>query len=412
MPFPVWHCQDCQHIILADEKNLPVDPQEQKPSREMCPKCSSKNITPDTDIMDTWNTSSLSPLVNVKWPQKSPDGLTLPMSLRPQAHDIIRTWAFYTIVKSFYHFNTIPWQNIMISGHVLAGKEKISKSKGNQQLEPELLLKTYPADVIRFWTAKGTLGTDTAFSENQLKIGQKLVTKLWNAFRFCSEHIQNYNPSSKQQILDALNKWLLHELNKTIKHYTEQLDEYEYSRGLEIVEHFFWHNFCDNYLELIKDRFFNPGNYSKEIITDTQHTLYEVCFAILQLYAPFLPHITETLYQLFFKNHEQTKSLHISIFDVNRYAYDFENDAMVVEKILELVSAVRKLKSEQNLSLKTELELLTVYADDQALLDQLKAQASLLVGITKAKTIEFGQGSNKELVLSGELEHLKAEVQL
>jgi valyl-tRNA synthetase len=391
IPFPVWHCADCHEIILADEKDLPIDPQETEYPGKKCPKCSSTNIKPDTDVMDTWNTSSLSPQINVNWPNFD-QGIKMPMSMRPQAHDIIRTWAFYTIAKAYYHNNDIPWKEIVISGHVLAGREKISKSKEGKggAPTPEQLLTIYPADVIRYWTANGKLGTDTAFSENQLKIGQRLITKLWNAFRFCKDHIESYTPEKIDSTkLDHLNKWLLHKFNETIKLYTKYFDKYDYTLALETAERFFWHDFCDNYIELIKDQIFNPDQYSNDTLKNTRYTLYNIGFGILQIFAPALPHITETLYQTLYKDKEKENSLHITVLDKQRFEHDFKDSAEFVDKIVTIVNTCRKLKTEKQLSLKTELELLNIYSDDQKMLDKIKEEESLLRGIAKAKHIEY-----------------------
>jgi valyl-tRNA synthetase len=394
IPFPVWHCVDCQQVIVADEKDLPIDPQEKAYLGKNCPSCKSHQLVPDTDVMDTWNTSALTPQINAGWPEKTK--ISLPMSLRPQAHDIIRTWAFDTIVKAAYHHNNIPWNTIMISGHVLAGKEKISKSKGNEKLSPDVLLQQFPADAIRFWASSGKLGMDTAFSENQLKIGQKLITKLWNAFRFLHDHINDYQPHDKPTHCGALNEWLLHTLSQAVEHYNQQFNDYEYSHALEVIEKFFWQNFCDNYLELVKDQFFRPERYDQDSLDKTRFTLYEVGFGILQMYAPFVPHITETLYQSMFKRHEQKVSLHATLFNGNRFSYQFIESVATSEKILEIVAQVRKLKSENHVSLKTELSHLTLATSDQKLLAKLKKQEALITGITKATTITYHIGSEHE----------------
>lgn len=403
IPFPLWHCLDCKQVLVADLKDLPIDPQEQAFPGGVCTKCGSQSITPETDVMDTWNTSSLTPQVNALWPDgKAP--FALPMSMRPQAHDIIRTWAFYTIIKSYYHHNDIPWNDIMISGHVLAGKgEKISKSKENEKMTPEGLLKDYPADVIRFWAASGKLGTDTAFSDNQLKIGHKLVTKLWNAFRFCKDFLADYRTPATKPQLNELNEWLFDGLNKTMDQYKRVFEEYEYSQALDAVERFFWHDFCDNYLELIKDQLFNPANYDQEVIQGTQRTLYEVGFGILQLYAPFVPHITESIYQLMFKEQEQVVSLQVTKLDYARFAGSYGASAQVIAQVLSIVAQVRRLKSEQQVSLKTSLQSLIICSKDQELLNSLHKQATLLKGITKAEEISFvGQEGVTGIMQDGE----------
>lgn len=385
IPFPVWHCSDCSNVMLADKKDLPVDPQEQAHPAGVCSECSSTNLVPETDVMDTWNTSSLTPQINENWPEGNSD-FSSPMSLRPQAHDIIRTWAFYTIVKAKYHNNDIPWKDIVISGHVLAGKEKISKSKGNEKMKPEVLLATYPADVIRFWSASGKLGTDTAFSENQLKIGQKLVTKMWNAFRFFSEHIKGISSDSELNPQDGLNQWMLDHLYKAQAHYVQQLDEYEYSHGLEAVDKFFWSIFCDNYLELVKDRFFNPDAYSQEVIQETKKVLYQAGLSLLKLYAPFLPHITEILYQRLFKESEKKASLHLTLFDSIPH-YDYSSGVRRIEHARKVIDQVRKLKSENHVSLKTEMKQLIVCSEDAVLLESIKQEERLIMGVTRAQQI-------------------------
>ncbi|MFH1644032.1 MAG: valine--tRNA ligase, partial [bacterium] len=362
IPFPVWYCSDCGEILLADEKDLPVDPQEQQYPGKKCTKCSSKNITPDTDVMDTWNTSSLTPQINVNWPIND-QGIKIPMSLRPQAHDIIRTWAFYTIVKAYFHEKQIPWNDIVISGHVLSGKEKISKSHGGAKLTPEHLLSSYPADVIRYWSANGKIGTDTAFSENQLKIGQRLLTKIWNAFRFSSEHIKNYNKNENVE-LDDLSKWILHKFAVTFKTYRKYFDNYEHTQALETIEKFFWHNFCDNYLELIKDQIFNPDKYDNAQIESTKFTLYEIGFGILQLFTPFLPHITEAIYQMLFKKNEKAISINNTILNSDRFNFEFSKENELIDKIIEIVGEVRKLKSETKLSLKSEIQQLNINSEN------------------------------------------------
>ncbi|MFA6263821.1 MAG: valine--tRNA ligase [Candidatus Babeliales bacterium] len=403
IPFPIWHCRDCERVVCADTQYLPIDPQEQSFPGGKCPHCSSSNLVPDTDVMDTWNTSSLTPLINLHWPEKSPDKLTLPMSMRPQAHDIIRTWAFYTIVKAHFHCNTAPWKTIMISGHVLAGKEKISKSQENSKMAPEELLQQFSADAIRYWSASGRLGTDTAFSENQLKIGQRLVTKLWNAFRFIEEHLREYTPQA-QAPSDCLNQWLMHALGVTYARYQELFDAYEYQAALEVVEKFFWSDFCDNYLELVKDRLFNPANHTPEEIEATKHTLYNAGFGILQLFAPFVPHVTEQLYQLLFKTHEKTISLHATLLDDKRFVAHFDASYKSMTTVLAVVASVRKLKSVQQVSLKKEIDTLVIHTNDQSALAALRQQWAVILGVTKAKHLEFSpeELANDQLAAEGE----------
>lgn len=400
IPFPVWHCTDCGHVIIANDDQLPVDPQETT-YKGACPQCKKSSIVPDTDVMDTWNTSSITPYICYQFYKKnSPSPFAsksapdfIPMGMRPQAHDIIRTWAFYTIVKTWMHHKTTPWNEIVISGHVLSdAKEKISKSKENNKMAPEALLETYPADVIRYWTASGSLGHDVPFSENQLKIGQRLLTKLWNAFRFVHEHIQAVDPNNKPDNLGACNEWLLHEATVCFAQYQQALEQHEFGTALNVVEKFFWNHFCDNYLELIKNQLFNPQEYTPETVAATRWTLQQVGIRLLQMYAPYLPHITENLYQELYRNQYKATSLHQTRFADIQVPYVYQESAQALELVNNVVAQVRRLKTEKQLSLKTALNLLTVYATNNDALQILEAQEQLIKGVCQAAQISYAQG--------------------
>lgn len=415
IPFPVWHCQDCKHIIMPDIKYLPLDPQE-TPYQTSCPACNSINIMPDTDVMDTWNTSSITPYICFALWQNDTNVFEsekfaqfMPMSMRPQAHDIIRTWAFDTIVKTWMHHDTMPWNNIVISGHVLSdGKEKLSKSKDNAPLAPENLLKNYPADVIRYWTASGSLGQDVAFSENQLKIGLRLTTKLWNAFRFIGEHITQAEQTAPAN-LGALNEWLLHNASACFKNYERYFEENEFGLALQHVERFFWHDLCDNYLELVKNQLFNPQEYPAEQVAATRWTLQNVGLRILQLYAPYMPYITEEIYEHLYKNITGARSIHQTRFASTQNQFIFEHSARVMERVIALTATVRKLKTEKQLSLKTPLTHLTVYVENEAQQNEVRSEEKIVRGVTQALEVRYimGQGAS---ALHGEGETWHAEV--
>lgn len=392
VPFPVWYDKETGDVVLPQESDLPVDPQEQK-----YPGDDARVLVPDTDVMDTWNTSSLTPYLNQAMFEGS-DNLFgegsqrshfLPMGMRPQAHDIIRTWAFYTIIKTWMHHGMVPWKNIVISGHVLSSsKEKISKSRGNNPLEPENLFKNYSADVIRYWTASGSLGHDVAFSENKLKIGSKLAVKLWNACRFVSEHIQNFDPKESVVSRDQINEWIVHRATETRVLYDKYFEKFEFSLALGAFEQFFWHDFCDNYLELIKDRLFNPDTYSEQEVQATRATLYNVMLRILQFLAPYMPHITEVIYQDLFKKEMGESSLHRTQFDAVHEKYNYPESAQSVAYLLDVVAQVRKLKSDNSLSLKTEIAQLTVVAS-QEIINVLKPLEHSIKGVCKVVDLQY-----------------------
>jgi len=412
IPFPAWHCMTCQHIILPSETTqLPIDPQETDCPVSVCPQCSGTTFRADSDVMDTWNTSSLTPYICDALFNSNSDNLfgskipaLLPMSMRPQAHDIIRTWAFYTIIKGYMHHSTIPWKEIVISGHVLSSeKDKISKSKGNTPTDPENLLKVHPADAIRFWTASGTLGQDISFSETQLSQGNKLLNKLWNAFRFLEEHVAQA-PAAQPETLGTLNEWLLHKATKQYTIYQANLDKHEFGNALNAVEQFFWQDFCDNYLELVKDQFFNPEKYPAEIIAATRWTLYQTGLRILQMFAPYLPHITEELYGLLYQKREGTLSIHITNYTTVQIPMLSPKNAELGDLLIAIVGAVRRMKTEKQLSLKAPLTSLTIHSVHGETLKALLQHEQLLKGVIHADTISYATGDVEKSTLTMEHE--------
>ncbi|MBN2266926.1 MAG: valine--tRNA ligase [Candidatus Babeliaceae bacterium] len=396
VPFPIWHDKRTGDIYLPDPKDLPVDPRETHFPGTVPPGV---ELVPDTDVMDTWNTSSLTPYICKALFEGSHTHLFgddrrkssfLPMSMRPQAHDIIRTWAFYTIVKTWMHEGIIPWKDIVISGHVLSGeKEKISKSRGNDPLDPERLLTENPADTIRYWTASGSLGHDIAFSENMLKIGNRLITKLWNACRFAHEHLANVTSKTINKASYPLNCWLINQIKDTFIAYERYFSKYECGLALHAVEHCFWQDFCDNYLELIKPILSKPESFDAQIVSETRATLYWATCRFLQLFSPILPFITETLYQELFRQSMSTISIHQLTFNELRTPESTMEEMEPFLGFLKLVAQSRKLKSDQNISLKTELASCMLVVPDEKLRTFVEKLEPLIKGITNARFIGF-----------------------
>lgn len=397
IPFPVWHCTNCEKILLAPLEALPIDPQVTEYPGKSCPDCNSTNIKPDTDVMDTWNTSSITPyivsyLLNSTANPFANNNHFIPMSMRPQAHDIIRTWAFYTIVKSWMHNNKIPWKKIVISGHVLSSaKEKLSKSKSNNPLAPENLLQMYSADAIRYWTASGRLGTDITFSDSQIKIGERLVTKLWNAFKFIELHILNplTTHPGKNKDLGIVNEWIMDHLSKCFEKYKNYFTQQEFSLALNAIEQFFWHDFCDNYIELVKHQLFNPDLYDNSLIDATRTTLSTVGLAILQLYAPFLPYITEKLYKELYKTDKTPLSIHTTLYSQIQQQSNFSKSSQEMSQLIDLIGMVRKIKTQAQLSLKTQLTELIIVNANTDLRSIITQNLVLLKTITQAINIQI-----------------------
>lgn len=355
VPFPVWYCKECGEPIFALKEQLPVNPLTDTPPVEKCSKCGCKEFIPESDVMDTWATSSVTPLINMKYGEKDNyESILKPMSLRSNASEIIRTWDFYTIVKSYYHFGIRPWDNVMISGFVMANKgEKISKSKGNSKVEPLDLIKQYSADVVRYWAASGRLGTDITYNEETLLRGKKLVNKIWNVSKFIQMHIQDYQDKEFNDF-EYVDKWILGSFIKMEKEYIKYLDNYEIGLALNILEKFFW-NFCDNYIEIVKHRLYRPEEFGKKARYSGQKTVYILLYKLLQDFSVFFPFITEEIYQDIYHD---MKSIHIT--EIKSLNYSFDNEMLNGDLMCEIISAVRGEKSSNNLSLKTIVKELDI----------------------------------------------------
>lgn len=359
VPFPVWYCEKCGKIVLANEKDLPVNPLNTLPNKSC--ECGSNSFIPEKDVMDTWATSSLTPLINLNWVDSENNNFIkkmMPMSLRPNAHDIIRTWDFYTIVKNLYHIDELPWEDIMISGHVMAQKgEKISKRKNNSNMEPENLLKNFSADAIRYWTANGRLGNDILFSEEELRSANKFINKLWNVSKFAVMHLEDYEPDKNLELW-PLDKYILSKMAKMLKEFELNLDKYESGLGLKAFEKFFW-EYCDNYIEIVKHRLYNPDIFGKEARESGQEALYHTILQILKIASIYIPHITEEIYQGFFVKIEKEKSIHLT--KILDYLSKFKIDESLIKKadiIIDIISDTRKFKSENNISLRAQINMI------------------------------------------------------
>jgi valyl-tRNA synthetase len=354
IPFPVWYCEKCGEIKLADEKDLPVDPLTDKPKGK-CEKCGWSKFIPEKDVMDTWATSSISPqlALNLFYSEKEATKM-IPMNLRPQAHDIISTWLFYTVVRSSYHFEKIPWKNVMISGHVLdSSGKKMSKSLGNT-VAPQDILERYGSDALRYWSAGSTLGQDINYSEDEIKIGKKTTTKLWNAARFMAMNMKKAELLKATDSVEPADAWIVNELNKTIAKTTKAFENYAYAKAKEEIDSFFWSKFADYYVEFVKYRFFGDDEKSKKI---GEKTIATVFFNVVKLYAPIMPFVTEEIFQTYFKHLKKAKSIHISQWP-EEIRLKKMPDISDFEKAIKAVNEIRKHKTKNGLSLGTEIESL------------------------------------------------------
>ncbi len=390
VPFPVWTCRACGEIGLASLDQLPVDPRVSMP-QEIC-ACGASDFEPELDVMDTWATSSCTPLLIARWPD-DPAWFAqhFPADLRPQAHDIIRTWAFYTIVKSIYHTDKIPWREIAISGHALsAEKSKISKSKQHSEMGSMQLLEQESADALRYWATATKLGSDTPLNFETLATGRRLVTKLWNASRFAEARLQGWQGQSlaaKELPVGLLptDRWLLSRLTRTIVFATTELEHGNYAAARAEVERFFWSDLCDNYLELAKLRLYQEQGCEREA---AQWTLYQALLSVLKLFAPYLPFITEEIYLGLFQQWDRAASIHIAIWP-EYHAEWIDPDAETAgNDLLEILRLVRRYKAEHGLSVGAGLNSLRI-THSRSVHPALAAATIDLKSATRAGTIMF-----------------------
>lgn len=315
-----------------------------------------------------------------------------PADLRPQAHEIIRTWAFYTVVKAHLHSDTIPWKNLMISGWCLAeDKTKMSKSKGNV-VTPVELIEEQGTDAVRYWAATSRLGADTAFSKDLLKIGKKLVNKLWNATKFAAIHLEKLDAipplaAADSAITQPLDRWALTRLHRAIEKATKAFESYEYADGLRAAEDFFWNDFCDNYLELVKARIYDETGKNHAAQTSAVHTIYHCLQGILRLFAPFVPHITEELFShIFVADYDAKGSLHArgQWPKQEDYPLDATAEAQGIAAV-SILNAIRKAKSERGVSIKYPIEEVVLHALKDDLTES--AMASILEDVKDAGNV-------------------------
>ena len=355
-PVPVWECEECGEAVCATEEQCYVDPTTDAPPVEKCPKCKGKLIG-CTDVFDTWMDSSGSSLYNTFW--KRDDELHkkfFPMSMRPQSHDIIRTWAFYSILRAEQLEQSIPWEDIMIHGFIMAPDGTPMHSSVGNVINPIPILENHGADALRYFAASCSLGTDHAFREADVTRGKKLANKIFNIGQFVGRFFDS--KPSKTGVFRESDKWIISRYSETREAVTEYLDQYQFDKALKEVESFIWHEFADNYIEMAKMRK-DPA---------VKYTLYNVFLRSIKMLAPFMPHVTEDVYQEHFAKYEKSKSIHIM--DWPSSIFVDEEAIGIGRAITEITSAIRAWKSEKKMPLNAELSKVEIIGEDVLVLEK------------------------------------------
>ena len=409
VPFPLWYCKECGEVILADVDQLPVDPTVQHPTHPC--RCGSTSFVPEEDIFDTWATSSMTPQIVGQWLASASGQSTglyeqvFPFALRPQAHEIIRTWAFYTIVKSYFHFGRLPWKEVLISGWGLAGEGmgKISKSRGGGPMSPTDMISNYSADAVRYWAASVGAGRDAVISEERFQMGARLVTKLWNVARFSERFLEGYTLAAVPPDLTPADRWLLSRLQRLVRRATEAFDDYDYAAAKNETENFFWSELANNYLEMCKQRLYDENHPYRE---GARYTLYQALLTLLKLFAPILPYITEEIYQGLFRSdmegQKNRPSIHKTGWPEPKPALEDNRAETIGEALVEIATTVRRYKSEHSFPLGTELNRLQLAVESSVagLAESLQEATADLMSITRAHAVEILPEADPALVFA------------
>lgn len=383
-PIPVWYCKDCGKVILPDVEDLPIDPTQDKP-KHAC-ECGCEEFIPEEDVLDTWMDSSISPLSIAGWPNE--DYVNhFPANIRPQGHDIIRTWTFYTTLRCLALTDQKPFSDVVINGMVF-GEDgyKMSKSRGNV-IGPEEVIEQYGADALRTWAANSVPGSDVIFDWKEIKHGYRFIRKFWNAFRFISMQIfdEEVSYDEVKDELGPLDMWILSKLNNLNKRVDNAFANYNFADTIGLIEKFFWHDFCDEYIEAVKYRLYN--DVSDESRKAAKYTLRCVIETSLKLLSPIIPFFVEEVYQYF-----DNQSIHTTSWpEVNEELISEEME-IKGETTIELIDEVRRFKSASKIPLNAELSEVNVYTSDSDLVDVFNMFDEDIKGTLKINDLTISSG--------------------
>ncbi len=406
VPIPVWYPLDNNGIVQYDKPIvpspdlLPIDPLDQVPAGYTEDQRGMPGgFTGDPDVFDTWATSSLTPQIASKWATEPERHQKLfPMDIRPQSHEIIRTWAFYTIVKAYLHENEVPWRNVVISGWILdPDRKKMSKSQGNV-VTPEPLLVEFGADSVRYWAARARLGVDTAYDEQVFKVGKRLCTKLFNASKFAVGRFESIDSAQlgADKIVAEVDRAVVAKLRDTVARATASLKEFDYAQALMLIEDFFWKIFCDNYLELAK-----PRTYDEELTEgrlSAAATLRLLHRAIVRLFAPYLPFLSEDVWHWCYSGDTgMHDSVHRSPWpgETELGAVAEPSDVRAFDVAVAVVEAVRKAKADANLSMKAPVQKVAVTATPD-ILELVRTAQDDIVRMLNIEAFESSEGKPEQ----------------
>jgi len=373
-PIPLWECEQCEEVVLARPEDCYIDPTIDKPPVDKCQKCGGR-LKGCEDVFDTWMDSSISPLYNTFWKRDEKKFKKLyPMSLRAQAHDIIRTWAFYTILRCTLLTDEKPFENIMMGGFILSEDGTPMHASLGNVIDPLQVIDDSGTDAFRCYAASCALGEDNPFRRKDVIRGTKLLRKLWNVQQFIGNIIKEGKPVRPKKIQD-IDLWILTKYSKLVKKCTEQMDVFDYSQAMKEIEYFLWHELADHYIEMIKGSI-----YHKENVESIRYTLYTIGLGILKLIAPIFPHITEEIYWDLYKEFENDTSIHVSAWPEPVVIDEEKENAG--ESVKNYIAQVRAWKSEQGIALNAPIQAIATYVPKETI-TKIKTGESVILSTLK-----------------------------
>ncbi len=343
-PIPIWECENGHAFVPKFEAllkmNRHVDPTVDPPPYDKCPICGAP-LKGTEDVFDTWVDSSISPLYNTFWARDEEMFKKLyPMSLRPQSHDIIRTWAFYTILRCKTVTGEKPWKDIFIDGFILAPDGRPMHTSWGNVVDPLEIIDQYGADALRFFAAKCTPGEDTPFRYKDTIRGRKVVIKLYNLGKFVGNVIKDGITDIPHEKLHFMDRWIISRYSNVVEEVTKYMDDYRYDRSIKEVENFMWNVFADHYVEMVKYRLNEDA---------TRYTLYHVLLGIVKMFAPIMPHIAEEIYQEHYRQFEGEKSVHLTSWPEPIFVD--EKALMMGDKMKNVIAEIRRWRNEEKESI-------------------------------------------------------------
>jgi valyl-tRNA synthetase len=385
-PIPVWYCSRCGKIRTAKIGELPVDPRVM--SLEDTCECGGSEWTPETDVLDTWFDSSLTCAIHAGWPDREDWRNLFPASIHPSGQDIIRTWAYYLMVRHIALFGETAYNSVLINGMVLGSDSRaMSKSKGNFVATPEVFGK-YGSDASRQWAAAGgSTGTDIPFRWADVEYGWRFMRKLWNACRFASMRLEDYDQGDDPD-LGLLDRWILSRLERVVKQATDEFEVCNFMNAFDASRNFIWHVFCDHYLEAAKNRLYGEGEDKK----GAQWTLNHAVRRMLQLLAPVMPHLTEEIYSVMYSE-DEAGSIHLSSWPEFDESFVDETVERQGDLIIAVIRDIRREKNRLGVSLNTPIVDLRIYAAKEEASEAITLGLDDISTTIKAEEIDVIEGS-------------------